>query len=161
MGNSIVKGTLSVNTTHTPSGSFSVNYGDGAEMTGSIGSLGHGYGDITEIGGGTITLGRVHALEEDGDWASTVETGPISSSLLCVGLGDGKKLLRGTVNVNTNGVTTIGQKVYAGASGRGVGTAPSDSGDVVRVLGYVLSGSGGGNGAKIYFNPDNTWIEVS
>ena len=76
-------------------------------------------------------------------------------------MDDGKKLLRGTVNVSTAGDTTIGQKVYAGASGRAVATAPSDSGDVVRVMGYVLSGSVGGNGAKIYFNPDNTWVEVN
>ena len=76
-------------------------------------------------------------------------------------MGDGKKLLRGTVNVSTAGDTTIGQIVYGGISGRVTGSAPTDSGDVVRVLGYVLSGSGGGNGAKIYFNPDNTWIEVS
>ena len=154
-------GKVFVNSPFESSGSLSVNYGDGDTMTGSIGTLGHGYGDITEIGGGTITTGRIHALEEDGDWVSTGETGPISSSLLCIGLGDGKKLLRGTVNVSTAGVTTIGQKVYAGTSGRLSATAPSDSGDVVRVVGYTLSGSGAGLGAKIYFNPDNTWVEVS
>ena len=76
-------------------------------------------------------------------------------------MGDGKKLLRGTVNVNTNGVTTIGQKVYGTTNGRAQATAPSDSGDVVRVVGYVLSGSGDGLAANIYFNPDNTWVDVS
>ena len=63
MGNSIVNGTLSVNTTHTPSGSLSVNYGDGATMTGSIDTAGHGYGDVTEIGGGSKRF--PHAWIED------------------------------------------------------------------------------------------------
>ena len=33
-------------------------------------------------------------------------------------------------------------------------TVPSDSGDVVRVVGYTLDTS------KIYFNPDSTWIKL-
>ena len=36
-------------------------------------------------------------------------------------------------------------------------TAPSGNGDIVRIIGYCLDASNG----QIWFNPDNTFVEVS
>ena len=93
----------------------------------------------------------------------------VSSSLLGVSLGthitDGI-LLRGFVKVDGNSFTDAqpGQAVYLGnhASGRPVGEISktaifTDTGDVVRVVGHILDVSNG----IIYFNPDNTWIEIA
>ena len=42
-------------------------------------------------------------------------------------------------------------------AGKATSTAPSGNGDIVRVVGYCLDASNG----QIYFNPDNTFVEVS
>ena len=44
------------------------------------------------------------------------------------------------------------------------GSAPTTSGDIVRIVGYVLSASNsssGGSHSDIFFSPDETWVEVS
>ena len=41
------------------------------------------------------------------------------------------------------------------------GSFPTATGNFARVVGYALSGSNGNSNPDIiYFNPDNTWIEV-
>ena len=65
-------------------------------------------------------------------------------------------LLRGVVRGSPHDTLVVGQKVYNEGAGRVANNPGSDSGDVVRVLGYCI-----GQTADIYFNPDNTWVEVS
>ena len=49
-----------------------------------------------------------------------------------------------------------GTPVYIGDSGAVTTSAPTGSGDIARVVGYVINAS-----AKIiYFKPDNTWVTV-
>jgi len=49
-----------------------------------------------------------------------------------------------------------GTPVYIGDNGDVTTSAPTGSGDIARVVGYVIDGS-----AKvIYFKPDNTWVTV-
>jgi hypothetical protein len=52
----------------------------------------------------------------------------------------------------------MGHPVYLDdtTAGHGRGTAPDTGGDFVRVVGHYMSGSG-----TIYFNPDNTFIEIA
>ena len=45
----------------------------------------------------------------------------------------------------------------AASTGDATATAPSGSGDIVRVIGYCLDASNG----QIYFNPDGTFVEVA
>nr|BAR36755.1 hypothetical protein [uncultured Mediterranean phage uvMED] len=76
--------------------------------------------------------------------------------LLAIAVGSNSSsgmLLRGVVTSGEG--LTIGGKIYLGDGGAFTQTAPSGSGDHVRVLGYALSDS------TIYFNPDNTYIEVA
>ena len=44
-----------------------------------------------------------------------------------------------------------------------IAEAPTGTGNIVRIVGYVISGStnNGECQPSIYFNPDNTWIEVA
>ena len=44
-----------------------------------------------------------------------------------------------------------------GAFGRATSGAPAGNGDIVRVIGYCLHASNG----QIWFNPDNTFVEVT
>ena len=38
-------------------------------------------------------------------------------------------------------------------------TAPSGSGDIVRIVGYAIDDDSGD--VLIYFKPDNTWVEIA
>ena len=85
-----------------------------------------------------------------------------STGMLAVALGtdpdvDGM-LLRGFVTAaDISGTEDHGAKIYlATTDGRITTTAPG-SGNVVRVLGYNLHNTND----SIYFNPDNSWVEVS
>ena len=149
-------------------GRQSINYGTGEDITGSITpSLGKGYGDIVSIGNTTTVAGQVYCLDSDQSWVATdADGGCVSSSLLGVSLGtnsgtDGM-LLRGFCQVSQSGTTSVGQKVYASTTpGTISGSSPAGSGDVVRILGYVLNSGVNNASASIYFNPDNTWVEIS
>ena len=66
-------------------------------------------------------------------------------------------LLRGMVTLSHN-AGTIGDKLYLSTTeGQASSTAPSGTGDVVRIIGYCLDSSNG----QIWFNPDNTFVEIS
>ena len=167
---------IGTNTTSYLSGSqkgrFSIDYGDGSAMSGSITSVGDGYGDIVHIGKHNDGIaGTILSMWTDGTWnrLDCSDGLAASGSLLGVSLGgntttDGL-LLRGFARVYGKGSFLIGQKVYLSTTaGQVTGSAPGDSGDVVRVLGYVISGSATAAGSDatqptIYFNPDSTWIK--
>ena len=53
----------------------------------------------------------------------------------------------------------IGSVLYLSATNSGIATitAPSGSGDIVRVLGYSLHATGN----QAYFNPSGTFVEVA
>ena len=71
-------------------------------------------------------------------------------------------LLKGFSQVSQSGTQVIGQKVYASTvPGIVQGSAPSGDGDVARVLGYAINTGTSNGSVSIYFNPDNTWIELS
>ena len=86
----------------------------------------------------------------------------MSGSLLGIALGTNSDidgvLLRGFVEAENVVNNIVGQKLYvlAHANGRLGGNAPSSNGNIVRVVGYSLT-----NHDEIYFNPDNTYIEVT
>jgi hypothetical protein len=127
-------------------------------------------GDIVYFGGTTsMTAGRIYHYKSDGTWeAANPNAASTSDGLLAVSLGtasdtDGM-LLRGTVTLDHD-PGAVGDVLYlneaaapSGLSyGRATDGAPAGNGDIVRVIGYCLDGSNG----QIYFNPDNTFVEVS
>ena len=161
--NSDTTGSLS---THV--GAFSVNYGDATKITGSLTADGVGYGDIVKFGGTTgMTAGRCVYLKSDGSWADADATGGnaaagMSGSLLGIAMGPNSDvdgiLLRGFVEAAVVASNIVGHKIYVAANpqGRLSGDAPSANGNIVRVVGYSLTSHD-----EIYFNPDNTYIEVT
>ena len=70
-------------------------------------------------------------------------------------------LLRGMIRLKENPGASPGTPIYlSGTAGAATGTAPSATGDVVRILGYQLTNGAGAINA-CYFNPDNTWVELT
>jgi len=95
-------------------------------------------------------------------WAATdADAASTASGLIGVALGpnvvESGVLLRGMVTLNHD-TGTIGDILYLSTSaGQASSTAPSGTGDIVRVIGYCLDSSNG----QIWFNPDNTFVEIS
>ena len=93
-----------------------------------------------------------------------------ASQLLGVGLGASARttgvLLKGFVKIASTEILNVpgsgavdGLPVYLSdtTAGHFDFTAPSSSGDIVRVVGYAIDDDSGD--VLIYFDPDKTWIE--
>jgi len=140
-----------------------------------VDGAGNSNGDVIYIGtndgssgGSLLTAGKIYYYKANGAWeeaqADDVATsGPV---LLGVALGTTPTthgvLLRGTVDLSEDitGTEGLGMVLYlddANAAAATV-TQPADSGDIIRIIGYALSTS---NTNKIWFNPDNTFVEYT
>ena len=112
-------------------------------------------------------------LHTDGTWnqtdADAVATG--ASQLLGVGLGASARttgvLLKGFVRINSTEILNVpgsgavdGLPVYVSTTaGHFDFTAPSGSGDFVRIVGYAIDDYLGR--VLIYFDPDKSWVEIA
>jgi hypothetical protein len=66
-------------------------------------------------------------------------------------------LLKGFTKLNAQGTTVVGAPIYMNTSnGNTTFTANTTSGNIMRILGYCLTG-----GEEMYFNPDSTFVEVA
>ena len=111
------------------------------------------------------TPGVIYYMGTNGNvFAADANALASSTALLVVALGThaGKGLLlRGMIRLKDNPGAAPGTPIYlSGTAGAATGTAPSATGDVVRVLGYQLT-NGNGTLNACYFNPDNTWVELT
>jgi len=151
--------------------------GDVLTVTGQInfpdGSLGtaEAFGEIVDFGNGSsLTAGNIYTLNSTNTWAAAHadNIGTYSTGMLAVALGttpSAGMLVRGyarfTTNSNYTAMSTIGAPLYLEASLSPPGdfqqTPPSNSGEMVRVIGYVVS-----TGSDImWFDPDPTWVELA
>lgn len=119
-------------------------------------------GDIVKFSNTGTTAGDIYMLKNDGTWsqadadATTTATGSLAVAVGTNSTTHGM-LLRGMVKLADDPNCTVGQPVFLGeTAGHGACVAPTDSGDIARIVGFYMSGSG-----VIYFNPDNTSIKVS
>ena len=120
-------------------------------------------GDIVKIGTGSTTQGALHYLNSSGGWtlADADATGTAGGVLLAIALGtdpdvDGM-LLRGMFTLDHD-PGTIGEELYVSTTAGDItSTAPSGTGDIVRVVGYCLDSTNG----QIWFNPSNDFIELA
>tara|TARA_R110000765_G_scaffold422831_1_gene530963 strand:+ start:401 stop:1960 length:1560 start_codon:yes stop_codon:yes gene_type:complete len=120
-------------------------------------------GDVVYFGGTTsMVVGTIYHYKSDGTWevanANAVAT---SDGLLGVALGAASDtngmLLRGMVTLDHD-PGSVGDVLYlSNTNGDASATAPSDSNDIVRVIGYCLHASNG----QIWFNPDSTFVEIA
>ena len=125
-----------------------VYFGDTAEMV--VGTIYHYVPDAE------AASGVVWALA-DADAVATCD------GLLGVALGAASDvngvLLRGMVTLDHD-PGAIGDVLFLSAASNGdaTATAPSGSADIVRVIGYQVNHASQG---EIWFNPDNTYIELA
>ena len=119
-------------------------------------------GDIVYLGETVTTAGAIYYYSASGDWVLTdANATSTSTGLLGVALGDSSAetgmLLRGMVALNTD-PGNISLPIYLSeTAGKATTTAPTTSGAVVRVLGYSVATTD----TQIWFNPDNTWVELA
>ena len=132
-----------------------------------------GGGEVVYFGTGSLTnVGGVHYLNTDGGWApvNAKATGSGHNQLLGIALGadpstDGV-LTKGFFNATgavgyyigsfIKGAPVYVQAQTAPAQGKMSGSAPTGSGQYVRVLGYATD-----TAHVIYFNPDATYVELA
>jgi len=137
---------------HSISGNNAGEYGPGAEIL---------YG----ISNDSTTAGGIYVLRS-GTWTLMDADGNQTFQHLCaVAVGGNSStngmLIRGCVTLAaayTAGTDGEGFIVYASeTAGQATITAPSDSGDKVRILGYSLNVGA----KKMFFNPDSTYVEIA
>jgi len=126
---------------------------------------GNADGDVVYIGTGSTVAGKIYYYASNGTWQLTNSDDPSTATgWLAVALGtdpdvDGM-LVRGTVDLAEDivGTEALGSIIYLDKATTGAATtaAPTATGDIVRVIGYALTT---GNENKIWFSPDNTWVE--
>jgi hypothetical protein len=126
-------------------------------------------GDVLFFGDGSTTQGDLCYLKEDGSWGQADADGAATGDdadrdamgMLAIALGtdpavDGM-FIKGVIVMDYD-CGDCGNPIYVSTTaGDMTSIPPTASGDFVRVVGYCLHD---GNG-QIYFNPDNTWVEIA
>ena len=126
-----------------------------AEFAGEVAA---GLGSYASLSDGDLVY-----LNSSGQWNLT-DADAASSSTGLIGIylsSPGRVLLRGHARVTANssftGMTTIGAPLYVSTTaGDFTQTAPSATGDIVRIIGYVTDTTND----IMYFCPDTTWVEI-
>jgi len=123
----------------------------------------HKMGDVVYFGSTTsMTTGAIYHYKSDGTWElADADSAATCDGLLGIALGAASNtngvLLRGFVTLDHD-PGAVGDVLFVSTTaGDTTATAPSGSGDIVRVIGYCLHASSG----MIYFNPDGTFVEVA
>jgi hypothetical protein len=129
-------------------------------------SIGDCEGDIIYLGSNAAShvAGNIYTLNSSSQWVVTdADATATSIGLLAVAMGTdvtNGMCIRGMANLNTTfaGSPASGAILYLddATAGAATGTAPTGNGDIVRVLGYKI-----GSGSRMWFNPDNTFVEVT
>ena len=124
---------------------------------------GNADGDIVYFGSTTsMDTGKIYYYTASGTWALTdADAVATADGLIGVALGSASNtngvLIKGMVTLDHD-PGTVGDPIYLSTTaGTASSTAPSGSGDIVRVVGYCLNSSNG----QIYFNPSGTFVEVA
>lgn len=126
----------------------------------------HSAGDVWYFGNTGTTKGKIYYLNASATWTiANADAEVDATGMLAVALGDNSTddgmLLRGMVTLyEINGTEDHGKKLFLHtADGEVSVTAPSTSGHFVRIIGYSL-GNTTTNSDEVYFNPDNTFVEL-
>lgn len=121
-------------------------------------------GIIVYIGGTTgLTAGGTYYLSSSTEtWVATdADAAASATGMIGLALGtasDTHGMLLQGVGMSAADAGNMGEILYLSTtSTRMTSTAPSGSGDIVRVMGYSLHDTS----KLIYFNPDSTWVEIA
>ena len=136
---------------------------DNRKFTKTSNTDGDSNGDVVFIGGTTsMTTGALYHYKSDGTWElADADSAATCDGLLGIALGASSDtngvLLRGMVTIDHD-PGAVGDVLFVSTTAGDItATAPSGSGDIVRVVGYCLDASNG----QIWFNPDGAFVEVS
>tara|TARA_R100000951_G_scaffold23454_1_gene19638 strand:- start:1330 stop:2775 length:1446 start_codon:yes stop_codon:yes gene_type:complete len=112
--------------------------------------------------GTSVSQGHLVYLSTTGSWEKT-DSDALATSfgmLAIQGSGDQSKQLvvNGLYNLGYDPGGNMGDPLYiSGTVGLITSTAPTGTGDIVRIVGYKMHATSG----LIYFNPDQTWVELT
>jgi hypothetical protein len=121
-------------------------------------------GEIVYFGTGSgLSAGLIYYFNSSGQWTVANATTSTSSKYL-IGIALGSSitdgiLIKGYAKYSVGNYSSVGTGdiLYLGTTnGFFQTTAPSSSSEVVRVIGYCIDSAND----IIYFNPDNTWVEI-
>ena len=136
---------------------------DNRKFTKTSNTDGDSNGDVVFIGGTTsMTTGALYHYKSDGTWElADADSAATCDGLLGIALGASSDtngvLLRGMVTIDHD-PGAVGDVLFVSTTAGDItATAPSGSGDIVRVVGYCLDASNG----QIWFNPDGAFVEVA
>jgi hypothetical protein len=116
-------------------------------------------GTIYKPNSQTVLAGKIYGLSSGSPaWVLSDADSDITTKLLAIPKNTQASqgmLLNGIVRDSSHGFT-IGAPLYvSNTSGVFTNTAPTGTGDYVRVVGYAIDAN------HIYFNPDNTWVQLA
>ena len=124
--------------------------------------LGSHSGEVLRLGNSTTTVGAVYGLV-NGTWEkATAETKAIATAPLAISThsGQGSDMLTNGIIYQHSVLSTtqapVGTVLYIHTvAGKIHHLPPSGSGEIIRAIGFVASGSN-----VIFFKPDTTWLEL-
>ena len=119
---------------------------------------GNGNGDFIKLGSTSTTAGKIYYYNSSGNWVETdADAASSSTGLIAVAMSNNSNkgmMLKGMVTLDHD-PGTVGDVLYLSTTaGEATSTAPSATGDVVRVIGYCLDSTNG----QIYFDPSKDHI---
>jgi hypothetical protein len=128
---------------------YDTNITTNSQMNGTI---------IKSVSSSTVQ-GVLYALTANAPaWEAADANASNATNLLAIATSTNANLgmlLNGVFRDSSHGFT-VGSPLYVSTtSGVLTQTAPSGTGDYVRVVGYAIDAN------HIYFNPDNTWVQIS
>ena len=134
--------------------------GNGGILLNTAPSGNEGNGIIIKLHSSSTTAGKLYFKSNfAAAWSEADADSDGATRMLGVALGSNSgtsgMLLQGLFRKASHGFSAGAPLYVSTTSGAFTTTAPSGSGDYVRVVGYVVDSN------IIYFNPSGTWVEVS
>ena len=125
------------------------------------------YGDTVQFGSGPsgsdgdIEQGKLYYLDSSQQWEEAdADAAASATGMLALAIVDdsARFMVKGLARHSSFAGFTTGDVLYVSGTAAGITkTAPTGSGDIVRIVGYCTDGSN----REIYFDPSKDWIELS
>ena len=125
-------------------------------------AAGRALGDIVYFGEcESVEKGEVYNYSQDGIWVKAdADAASTSTGLIGVALSNSLPdgfIIRGMVTLSADGGQVSEPLYLSTTAGRVSSTAPTGTGDIVRIIGYCMHSTTG----QVWLSPDNSWIELT
>ena len=126
-------------------------------------TVGDAQGDIVAFGSTSVQAGKVYYWDGSNWTAADADAVSTGTGLLGVAMATGTAssvgmLVRGFVTLGASTGGSDGDVLYLDTNAaRLISTAPSGSGDIVRVVGILYDSTNN----VVWFQPDGTWVEIA